>query len=78
MAYVLLNEIISNLSKVNKTRDSRLQFLLAGCPGLSGLSPSILSQFTLKMCTAAENRKKHWNSLFEEYKVTQGHRYWHH
>jgi len=51
----------SNLSKAYETRDSlavsvrRLSWFCLGC---LGLSPSILSQFTLKMCVAAENRQK--------------------
>jgi len=32
-----------------------LKMSYAGCPGPS---PAILAQFTLKMCVAAENRKK--------------------
>jgi len=43
------------LSKTRETRDSLKPFLFACC---SGLSPSISLQFTLKMCTTAENRKK--------------------
>jgi len=39
-------------------RATAMQFLFAGC---LGLSPSILSQFTLKMCVTAGNRNK--NSL---------------
>jgi len=34
---------------------SMLKLSYAGCPGTS---PTILAQFTLKMCVAAENRNK--------------------
>jgi len=47
-------------------RVTALQFLLSGC---LGLSPSILSQFSFKMCVATGNRKKSLKTLFWEFKV---------
>jgi len=41
-----------NLSYAHETCDSLQQFLFAGC---LGLSPGILTQFTLELCTIAEN-----------------------
>jgi len=44
----------------------------AGC---LGLSPAILSQFSVEMCAASENCEKFTKSLFfESFKVVQGHR----
>jgi len=43
------------MSKAHETCNSLEQFLFADYPSLSHLSPSILSQFTLKVCAAAEN-----------------------
>ena len=40
-----------------------LKMSYAGCPGPS---PAILVQFTLKMCDAAENRKKITKTLYFE------------
>jgi len=39
-----------------------------------GLYAAISSQFTLEVCTAAENRKKHQNTLFWKVKVIQNRR----
>jgi len=44
-----------------------LKILYTGC---LGLSPAILSQFTVEMCTAAKNCEKiHQNFSFEGFKV---------
>jgi len=51
----VLHFITSNLSKVHVTRATAYQFLFADCPGLS---PSILLQFTVDVCAAAENCRK--------------------
>jgi len=53
-----------------------LKILYAGC---LGLSPAILSQFSVEMSRRKKTQKKnHQNPLFRGFKVIQGHRRWHH
>jgi len=48
-----------------------LKMSYAGCPGPS---PAISAQFALKMCVAAENRKKLIKPLFWAFHVILDHR----
>jgi len=51
-----------------------LKITHAGC---LGLSPAILSQFTVEMCAAANNCEKFTKNLyFEGFRVLQSHQCW--